>query len=254
MLEVSNINAGYGKKQVLFDISFSLEEGQHLSIIGPNGSGKTTLLRVLDNLISYEGDVKLDGKNIKEMKRLELAQKVGFLSQLSELYFNFTVYDTVMMGRYAHHNTNPFSGVDEQDKEAVEHSLDAVSISDLRGREINTLSGGQLQRVFLAKVIAQDAKYILLDEPTNHLDLGYQVEFISFIKSWANENGKTVIGVLHDLNLAMLLTENVLLLESGSVASYSTLQQVLRDGTLDKAYNMKVLDYMKTSLSKFQEI
>lgn len=250
MIKASKINAGYDKKQVLFDVSFSLEKGQALSIIGPNGSGKTTLLRVLDRLLSYEGEVIVDGCDIKKMKRKALAKKVGLLSQISELYFNFTVYDTVMMGRFPHLN-KALQSFNDEDKAIVENALSAVSITDLRDRETSTLSGGQLQRVFLARAIAQDPEYILLDEPTNHLDIGYQIEFISFLKEWSLKEGKTVIGVLHDINLAMLLSDNMLLLENGRVTIQGSADEIISSGALNKAYNMDISDYMKKSLSRF---
>lgn len=252
MIKASHISASYDAVEVLSDISFTVEASQSIAIIGPNGSGKTTLLRVLSNILPFTGEVFADGIDITRIKRRELAKKIGMLSQMTQLYFNYSVYETVMMGRYPYQDHRLF-GVDSlSDREATEKALESVGISALKDRAVDELSGGQLQRVFLAKILAQNPDYVLLDEPTNHLDLSYQVELIRFLREWSANEGKTIIGVLHDLNLAMLLTDRFLLLDEGKIKAYDTIDTILKNGVLDEVYHMNVREYMQTALKRWE--
>jgi len=255
MIQVDNIQAGYQGSPVLHGISFELESGKNLSIIGPNGCGKTTLLRVLAGVLPFSGQVQLDGVNLRDFKRKALAKKVAMLSQATQLYFNYTVFDTVMMGRYVHESDNWFgigNSTSTADQEAVISALETVDMLQFKDREVDTLSGGQLQRVFLAKIIAQNPDIVLLDEPTNHLDLSYQIELIDFFQKWSKETGKTIIGVLHDLNLAMRLSDHVLLMENGNMKAFGTNQDVYASDALLSAYRMDVTGYMLDTLEKWK--
>ncbi len=252
MLSVRNVCAGYDGKQVLFDVSFEIEKGEQLSIIGPNGCGKTTLLRAIANIIPFSGQILLDGSPINILKRKNIAKKIAFLSQIMHIYFNYTVFETVMMGRYPHMKKSLFPGESAVDKEAVEAALLAVHMQDFKNRDISTLSGGQLQRVFLAKILAQEPDFILLDEPTNHLDLSYQVELIQFLKQWSIQNNKSVIGVLHDINLAMNLSDKFLILDKGAVKAYGDRNQSLTTSVLSDVYKMDINEYMKQSLKQWE--
>lgn len=254
MIKLNNIRAGYNGTEILHGISFELNNGDNLSIIGPNGCGKTTLLRAIAGTLPYSGDVLLCGTDIKSMKRKELAKRVAMLSQTTPLYFNYTVLETVMMGRYVHESGGLFSGESDADKSAVMSALETVDMLTLKDREVDTLSGGQLQRVFLAKILAQDPEIILLDEPTNHLDLSYQIELIRFLKTWSKRQGKMVIGVLHDINLAMLLTDNVLLMEDGCIKAFGKNKDIYSSDVLTSAYKMDVAGYMLESLGKWENI
>lgn len=254
MIDVTNIRAGYGDVEILHDISFSLENNENLSIIGPNGCGKTTLLRTLAGTLSFSGEILLDEQDIKRFNKKNLAKKVSMLSQSTQIYFNYTVFETIMMGRYVHEKGGIFGGTSTEDISKAENAMKIVGVEQLRDRAVNTLSGGQLQRVLLAKIIAQDPDIILLDEPTNHLDLSYQVELIKFLKKWSRQGGKSVIGVLHDVNLAMLLSDNVLLMEEGKIKAYGNCKDVFASGALESAYKMDVGGYMLESLKKWENI
>ncbi len=254
MIEVKNVKAGYDNKQVLNGISFTVDKGECLSVVGKNGCGKSTLLRAMCGIIDFEGEVIIDGVDLKKYKSKDLARKVCMLSQSTHIYFNYTVYDTVMMGRYPHQKGGVFGGISKEDRIAVEEALSVVDIYDLKDEFIDELSGGQLQRVFLAKVIAQDPEILLLDEPTNHLDLNYQIELIKFLKVWIKEKGKTVVGVIHDLNLAMELSKKTLLIGSGEVIAYGENLKVFTSNSFKEIYNREVVDFMVNSFKKWELI
>ena len=250
MLSLKDVSAGYGDKDVIRNISLDIRLGQNLSIIGPNGCGKSTLLKVMAGLLHYKGDVSLDGKPLNRMKRGEISAKVAMLSQMSPLYFSYSVYDAVMMGRYVHGGGSLLSGISATDKEMVLKCLKIVDMFDEKDRDITKLSGGQLQRVFLARTLAQDPEIILLDEPTNHLDLKYQIELIDYLKTWARENNRAIVGVLHDLNQAIRLSEDVLVMRDGETVAHGC--DILTSDLLEGVYEIDVAGYMKNALSHWQ--
>ncbi len=254
MIEVKNVYAGYDNKEVLKGMSFTVDKGESLSIIGQNGCGKSTLLRVMCGVLDFKGEIIIDGISLKKYKSKDLAKKVCMLSQSTQIYFNYKVYDTVMMGRYPHQKGGVFSGNSKEDLEAVEEALKIVDIYDLKDSFIDELSGGQLQRVFLAKVIAQDPEILLLDEPTNHLDLNHQIELVKFLKQWGKDKGKTVIGVIHDLNLAMELSKKTMLISKGEVKAYGGNDEVFSSNAFKEVYNKEVVDFMAKSFKKWELI
>jgi len=249
MLNLKNVCAGYGDKDVIKNISLDIQLGQNLSIIGPNGCGKSTLLKVMVGLLHYKGDVLLDGKYLNRMKRGEISAKVAMLSQMSPIYFSYSVYDAVMMGRYVH-GKSFLGGISVTDKEMILKCLKIVDMLDEKDRDITKLSGGQLQRVFLARTLAQDPDIILLDEPTNHLDLKYQIELIDYLKTWARENNRAIVGVLHDLNQAIRLSEDVLVMRGGEIVAHGS--DILTADLLEDVYEIDVAGYMKNVLSHWQ--
>ncbi len=254
MIEVKNVVAGYDKKQVLKGITFEVEKGECLSVVGQNGCGKSTLLKAMCGVLDFSGEIFIDGVNLKNYKSKELAKKVCMLSQSTQIYFNYTVYETVMMGRYPHQKGGVFGGVSKEDRLFVDEALKIVDIYDLKDDYIDELSGGQLQRVFLAKVIAQDPEILLLDEPTNHLDLNHQIELIKFLKRWGKEKGKTVMGVIHDLNLAMELSEKTLLLGDGVVRALGENLEVFTSSAFSEIYKSEVVDFMVRSFKNWEVI
>lgn len=254
MLHLKNVCAGYGNGDVLHDITFDLPLGQNLCILGPNGCGKSTLLRVIAGLLESRGELELDGKPVSAMRRPEIASHMAMMSQMSTVYFSFTVYETVMMGRYQKLRRGLFASPSKEDKQCVEQYLRATGLETLRERQISELSGGQLQRVFLARTLAQEPEIILLDEPTNHLDLKHQVELVSYLKDWSEQNGKTVIGVLHDINLSMMLSDELLFLKNGTVAGKGPAEAVLKRDFLHRIYDMDVTQHMLEALGKWEKM
>ena len=244
MLSLKNVSAGYGAGDVLKDITLEITPGQKLSIIGPNGCGKSTLLRVMAGLLPYTGEISLNGKTLKKMPRNQVAAKIAMLSQMSPISFSYTAYDTVMMGRYARNKT--MLGIPTpEDKQITEDCLKTVDMFSERDKDITKLSGGQLQRVFLARTLAQEPEIILLDEPTNHLDLKYQIELIDYLQ----ETRRAVVGVLHDINQAMRLSRDFLVLKNGSILARG--RDVPTDELLYDAYGIDVADYMRESFRKW---
>ena len=239
MLEVKNIYCGYNGEDVVKDISFKVNRGENLCIVGPNGCGKSTLLKAISNLISFRGEIILDGKDIKSLKRKELATKISLMTQSSNVLFPYSIYETVSLGRYAHLN-GVFSRLSKKDEEIINKSLEKVGILDIKDKLISELSGGQLQRVFLARAFAQEPDVILLDEPTNHLDLRYQIEILNYLRLWAKENNKIVVAVLHDLNLVQNFGDKALMLKDGTVINNGDTKDVLNGSDLEEVYGIDI--------------
>jgi iron complex transport system ATP-binding protein len=254
MLQMAHVNAGYNGKNILHDISFELPQGKSLSILGPNGCGKTTLIRAIAALIESEGDILLDGKDIRSMNRREIASKIAVMTQISSIYFPYTVYETVMLGRYKHTKNSFFGIPTKKDREIVERCMKTTDISDLRNKMIDTLSGGQMQRVLLARTLAQEPQLILLDEPTNHLDIRHQLELLDYLKRWSQTDHHAVIGVFHDINLAMRLSENMLFLRDGCIQGMGDAGKLIDAQFLQEIYGMDIMGYMLDSYGYWKNI
>ncbi|MDR0838263.1 MAG: ABC transporter ATP-binding protein [Oscillospiraceae bacterium] len=254
MLSLSHVSAGYGGDRVIHDISLNLPMGRSLCIIGPNGCGKTTLLRAIAALIPFDGEISLDGRALSSMKRRDIASRIAVMSQMASVYLPYTVYDTVMLGRYQHMKRTFFGRPADADHASVERCLEKTGLTDIRDRRIDELSGGQLQRVFLAHTLAQEPQLILLDEPTNHLDMKHQVELISYLRDWAGDPGHAVIGVFHDINLAMSLSENVLFMKDGKIVGEGVFEEVATPEFLRELFEMDVVGYMEQSYGRWKAL
>ena len=253
MLELKNVRAGYGDIEVLHGLSYKFEDGKNYCLLGPNGCGKTTLIRTIASLIDFTGEIKMNGESLRDLKRRELASRVAVLSQVTNLYFPYTVYDTVMLGRYQYMK-GLFGSTTKEDKEKVEECLETVKMADQRDKRIDELSGGQRQRVFLAQVLAQNPKMILLDEPTNHLDIRHQLELIDYLKRWTSDGEHSVIGVLHDINLALRLSDQVLIMKDGEFKATGTFDEAVSSELLSEIYETDIAEFMRESFEKWREI
>lgn len=251
MLKIEHLSCGYGGDMVVRDISFGVKTGQRLCIMGPNGCGKTTLLRAMAGLLPYEGEVWVEGRNLKALSRREAAQSIALMSQITSVYFSYTVYETVLLGRYAHTKGGAFSGATAEDREIVLEAMERTGILDFKDRQITELSGGQLQRVFLARTFAQSPRIILLDEPTNHLDLRYQVELVEDLKAWTASEDRCAVGVLHDVNLALDFADTILLMDQGQMRAFSPADQLDPD-LLSEVYQINVGGYMRRVLKRWE--
>ena len=247
MIEANKLSFSYGNKKILNNISFKIFKNDRLCIIGPNGSGKTTLLKSLCNILDFQGSIFIDNRNIKD---IEVYKTVAFMSQISEIYFDYSVFDTVMLGRYASFKDKIFSIPDKKDKEIVLECLEKVKIIHLKDKSINRLSGGELQKVFLARVFAQNPKIILIDEPANHLDLNSQIELIYNLQEWVNKDFRCIIAVMHDINNALSFADKILVLKDGNSKFFGYTSdfdlQLFND-----IYAINVVEYIKKSLIKW---
>ncbi|OOM07493.1 putative siderophore transport system ATP-binding protein YusV [Clostridium saccharobutylicum] len=251
LLDVKNISCGYDKIDIIKDATFEAKRGEVLCIVGPNGCGKSTLLKAIGKLIEYKGKISLDSNDIKNLSVKKFAKNIALMTQSNNIYFPYTVYETVALGRYAYLK-GILSSLSKEDDLIVMKSIKSVGLIDLKDKLINELSGGQLQRVFLAKSFAQDPEVILLDEPTNHLDLKCQIEILEYLSLWAKENNKIVIAVLHDLNLVNLFGEKVILLSQGEIISKGTPKEVFLKDNLKNVYNIDVKNFMINALKQWQ--
>ena len=251
MLRLDNLSVGYGGAPVVKNISLQIDNS--IAIIGPNGCGKTTLLKGIAGIIPSSGNIFLDDRQFSRINPRETAKEIAMLSQQSSIYFSYTVYDTVMMGRYLQIKDRFPALPDQRDKTVVTQLLEAVGLLEEKDAEITKLSGGQMQRVFLARALAQEPRIILLDEPTNHLDLKCQVEIIGYLKNWAKEKGRIVVGVLHDINLALELSNRLVVMKNGEIAADSTNCDPLSGDILDAVYGMKVKEYMRKSFERWRD-
>jgi len=250
MLEVRDLFANYGGEDVIRNINFTAQGGESLCVLGPNGCGKSTLLKSIARVIDYRGAVLMDGEDIAAMARKELAKKVALLNQSASVYFPYTVYETVSMGRYAYSH-GFLKNLSAADTEIINNILIKLDIGDIKDRMIDELSGGTLQRVFLARTLAQTPDLILLDEPANHLDLKHQIELLNFLKAWVKDDNKTLISVFHDLNLARQFSDTAIVLNNGAIAANGNIDEVLNGEVLSGVYGIDIRAFMRESLGKW---
>ena len=190
---------------------------------------------------------------MRKLTRKDLAKNVALMSQASNIYFSYTVYETVSLGRYAHIK-GVFSKIGKEDDEIILKSIENVGLLDIKDKLITELSGGQLQRVYLARAFAQDPDIILLDEPTNHLDLKCQMEILDYLNKQTKENNKIVVAVLHDLNLVQTFGEKVVMMNNGKIISSGTPKEVLSGETLKEVYGVDVKGFMIDALEKWKQL
>lgn len=244
MVEITGLSCGYGSGDVLKGIDLKVRKGERICISGPNGCGKSTLLKAISGIIGYRGSIRLDSKEISAYSRRELAQKIAVFSQIQTVSFSYSVYDTIAMGRYL--KSGGLFHERKGERETVLRWLEKLGLLEIKDKPVTELSGGQLQRVMLARAFAQEPKLILLDEPTNHLDISYQMELCGLIKGWSDEaDDRTVIGVVHELSLIPRLFERTVLMESGSIIADGETAAVLKSPALSKAYNADVGGFMR---------
>ena len=251
MLEVKDLFAGYNGADVIHNINFRAERGESVCILGPNGSGKSTLLKSIARIIDYRGNVFIEDRSAASFSRRDFAKKTALLSQNAQVYFPYTVRETVSMGRYAY-SKGFLKSLSAEDKKIIEDILIKLNIQDIKQKMIDELSGGTLQRVFLARTLAQSPELILLDEPANHLDLKHQIELLEFLKSWVKENNKTLISVFHDLNLARQFGDTAIVLDNGTITAAGKIEEVFNGEALNNVYGINIHAYFRQSLEKWK--
>ena len=243
MLEVRDLNISYGNHLTVSGVSFTLEEGEWLMIAGPNGAGKSTIIKAVSGELSFSGEVRYQGQDIKSMSGKELAGNCGVLSQNLFCDYSFTVKEVAALGRYSHRKG--LFGGDENGEEAVRTALEAAGLTELAEKSVTEISGGELQRVFLAQLFAQDPKVLLLDEPTSHLDPVHVKNMMELTKKWLERPGRAAVTVVHDLSLAGMYADHVLLISDGRACAYGAPEEVLTKENLQAAYGMDVQGWMR---------
>ena len=251
MLDVKELTVRYGEHKVVNDLSFHVEPGKWLMIVGPNGAGKSTVLNAVTQGIGYSGSILLNGRDIRGMKPSIRAKEVGVLAQNHFVGFDFTVEEVVRLGRYAHSRSALSAHGSDDDDAAVAEALEQTGLTKQKNQSVLTLSGGELQRTFLAQVFAQAPKLLLLDEPTNHLDLVYQKQVFSLIENWLKAPGRAVVSVVHDLSLAKAFGSDALLMSHGKSIAMGPVNDVLCPEHLDPVYGIDVYDWMRKMLGQW---
>ena len=244
MLNAEHITVRFGAFTAVEDVSFQLHAGDWLMLAGPNGAGKSTLVNALAQTLPYAGRFLLGEKDIRSFRPAALAREIGVLSQRNRVEYAYTVEEIVGLGRYAHVK-GFLSHRDGEGKDAVERALELTGLSHLRRANTLTLSGGELQRVFLAQVFAQDPRVLVLDEPANHLDLKYQQHIFDLISAWRQRENRAVISVVHDLSLARRYGTGVLLMHRGKCVSQGDMDRTLTRERLREVYEMDVYAWMR---------
>ena len=236
LLEAKNISFSYGRKEVLKNVDFYLEQGDVLSLLGKNGSGKTTLLKLLLGIYKSGGEIKLYGKNIDAYSKKELAKKIAYIPQTHKIPFDYTVFDVVLMGRLPH--IGLFEKYSQKDREIVLKALKKVDMEDFKEKIYSKISGGERQLVFIARAIAQDAKIIFMDEPINGLDYGNQIKFLKLLKNFAEE-GYTFLKTTHYPDHALYASNRVTMIKEGSIFKDGTLSE-LNEASIAALYEVDV--------------
>ncbi len=236
ILQVENVSAGYEDRTILSDVSFSLNPGEMVGIIGANGAGKSTLMRTIRGLQDkLAGEVIIGGKNKDSMSDRELAEWIAYLSQQPEFPFGYTAREIVMIGRYAH--LSWWQQESSEDDKIVSSCMGYTHTKEFADSPMQELSGGQRQRVFLAQILAQQTPILFLDEPATGLDVYYQEEIFRFCKALCKK-GKTVLMVVHELGLAARFCSRLLLLGNGGLMADGAPKEVLQDDILTNAYGV----------------
>lgn len=237
LLDIEGLTLTLGRRRLLDDVSFSVARGESVALIGPNGAGKTTLLRCLVGIFDrYEGTIRFDGSNKPRRTRKSLARRIAYLQQSPVDGFAFTARQIVEMGRYPH--LAPLAPATEEDDAAVERAMRETGVAEFSTRRIDTLSGGERQKVFLAAALAQEPELLLLDEPTTFLDYRHRREMDTLLRRLHRERDVTVLEVTHDVNRALDGTDHVVALKKGRICFDGTPDRLLREDALRKIYGV----------------
>ena len=234
-LELQSVWLAYNGKAVVKDVSFGVMPGEMVGLIGPNGSGKSTIIKALSRVLStYSGKILLDGKDIARIPRGDLARLIGVVPQMPLLPNAFTAFEIVLMGRNPHLGLLQYEG--KGDMAIAWRAMEKTATQALAERRVDELSGGEIQRLIIARVLAQEPKSILLDEPTANLDIRHQVEILDLIKNLCRENNLAVLAALHDLNLAPQYCDRLILINNGIVHAQGTPGEVITSENIKEVY------------------
>ncbi len=233
MLTVDDVCIDIGKKHIVSDVTLNVEDGEFVGIIGPNGSGKSTLLKSIYRVLKRtSGDIKIMGDDLESLSLRESALRTAVVAQHNFYNFDFTVMDVVLMGRAPHKKNMDMDT--EEDRSIAKHSLEVIGMEGFEKRDFYSLSGGEQQRVVLARALTQQTPFVILDEPTNHLDIKYQLQLMDAIK----DLDLTVLCALHDLNIAAAYCDRLVLMKDGRVYSIGSPETILTKENIKAVYGV----------------
>ncbi|MGI6408313.1 MAG: ABC transporter ATP-binding protein [Thiopseudomonas sp.] len=235
MIEAKTLSKRYNDRLVVQDVSLQIPRGGVTAIIGPNGAGKSTLLSMISRLTPMSaGSVEIDGMDVTRTPGPELAKRLSILRQHNQTSLRLSVRDLVAFGRFPHSGGR----LTAEDQRHIDEALDYLSLNEFQHRHLDELSGGQRQRAYVAMVMCQDTDYVLLDEPLNNIDMRFAVDMMQLLRRAADEKGKTVVVVLHDINFASCYSDHIIAMRGGRLAWQGTPDEVMRDEILSELYEI----------------
>ena len=236
-ITIDNLTFAYDKRVIFNDLSVKFPKGGFCSILGPNGSGKTTLLKCVVGLLKPEGGtIALNGKPLADYKMIELAREVAYVPQYQDIVFDISVFDYVMLGRNPYQT--PWEMQRPEDREVVEEMLQRCKVWEFRDNHLQALSGGERQRVMVARAMAQQTGILLLDEPLANIDVTHKFEIMDILQHLNEEQGVSILIILHDLPIAKAYSKQILLLKEGSVLQYGNTDAVLPEGNIRNCFDL----------------
>ncbi|MFV5263717.1 ABC transporter ATP-binding protein [Acinetobacter courvalinii] len=236
-IELKHLSKSYQQQRVVNDLSLNIAKGQFTAFIGPNGAGKSTVLSMMSRLIEADqGQVLLDGQDLQQMKSADIAKKLAILKQSNHTELRLSIEDLVAFGRF------PYSQgrLTEQDRQVIDRCIAYMDLDALRHRQISELSGGQRQRAYIAMILAQDTDYILLDEPLNNLDMKHSSQIMRVLKDLAENHGKSIIVVIHDINFASVYADHIIAMKEGELLYQGHPQQLMDEHILQDIFDFHI--------------
>lgn len=240
MIYVKNVRGGYGSSPIIDQVSLHVKKGEFFTLLGPNGSGKSTLFKLITGVLPLSsGEIQLAGKNLQQISLVDRARRIAVLGQEERVGFDFTVEEIVMLGRYPHQK-GWLKSISAADRQAVDRAMEVCKVRAYRHKSFAELSGGEKQRVLLAKALAQEPQVLLLDEPTNHLDIRHTFDLLGLLKTWQQTHELTILAILHDLNIASLYADRVALLSNGRIVEIGDVHTLRNEHRLQEVYGVTV--------------
>src|SRR3982751_2074241 len=240
MINVQNLVGGYTHSPIIQGLNLEIKKGEFFTLLGQNGSGKTTLFKLITGQLPIKsGKITLSGKEVQSLSKLEKAKKMAVLTQEVQVSFDYTVEEIISLGRYPHQK-GILKQLSKEDRKVIEEVIEITKIRDFRKTQFRMISGGEKQRVLLAKALAQEPEVLLLDEPTNHLDIKHTFHMLDLLKERQQKMGLTIFAILHDLNVASLYADRIALLHNGSFLEVGDVDVLRKEDQLKKVYEVKV--------------
>lgn len=237
MIKGQDLSFSYAQKSVLHGLSFEIERGDFCAFVGPNGSGKTTLLKLIAGLLKPQGgEIRIDGQPLAQLSPMQRARLMAYVPQQQDVVFDFSVFDTILMGRNPYQNR--WENASAHDREIAEQVLHQTGLEPLRDRMLTQLSGGEVQRVMIARAIAQQTPVILLDEPLSNLDVAHEFEVMDLLQQLHSQQNTTIIIILHDFSFVKNFSTRTLMLQAGEMLHFGNTRDVLTTDNLRAAFRL----------------